>query len=188
MAHEACAVIVFVPMILFLFGRKAWLPNATVGLMYGVALLANFSFDISAPFSVQTTVSGMPAQQYFLRWPLHALIGAAFSFKLLWLLVPTGLYFLFKRERRLACFVIAGFFLALASVYVGIDYTRLVAFATVPMALCFLEFRKNIPARTVNAVMTANILVPSFFVAGNSGIVMFRGLYRLAYGWLIGAP
>ena len=184
MTHEACAVIVFVPMILFLFGRKAWLPSAAVGLMYATALLANFSFNISAPFSVQTTVSDVPAQQYFLRSPMHAVIGAAFSFKLLWLIVPIGLYLLFKRDRRLAYFGLSGFLLAAASVYIGIDYTRLIGFATIPMVLCFLEFRQNFSARVVNTVAAVNLLVPSFFVAGNSGVVMFPGMYRLAYSWL----
>jgi hypothetical protein len=181
MTHEACAVIVFVPMILFLFGRKAWLSNAAVGLMYATALLANFSFNISAPLSVQTTVSDLPAQQYLLRWPMHAVIGAAFSFKLLWLIVPVGLYLLFKRDRRLAYFALSGFLLAAASIYVGIDYTRLIAFATIPMIFCFLEFRKNVSVRIFNAVALANLLIPSFFVAGNSGVVKFPGLYLIVY-------
>jgi hypothetical protein len=51
-----------------------------------------------------------------------------------------------------------------------------VGFATLPTALCLLEFRGNFSARIVNAFMAANLLVPSFLVAGNSGVVMFRGL------------
>jgi hypothetical protein len=41
-AHETCSSIVFVPLILFVFGRKSWLPSAAMYAMYLVTLFADF--------------------------------------------------------------------------------------------------------------------------------------------------
>jgi hypothetical protein len=181
MAHEACAIIVFAPMILALFGRKSWLPSATVVAIYVITLIANFSFNILVPLDYQARVSDIPASTFFLRSPACVLLGAAFSFKLLWLFLPAAIYLLFKREKRTACFVLLSFAFALASTYIAVDYGRMVGFAAVAMMVCFLTVQQNLPPRIFNTVVALNILVPSFYAGSNSGLVTFRGLYYLVY-------
>ena len=181
MAHEACAVIIFAPIVLFLFSRRAWPPCIAIATIYGVALLSNFSFDLAVPLRLQATVGELPAHAYFWLSPSTVLLAAAFSFKLLWLLVPAGIYFQFKVKPAYACFILCGFALALASTYIAVDYTRLVGFATIPIIFCFIQVRQHLPARLLQAVMALNFLVPSFYVGGNCGLVTCRGLYYLAY-------
>jgi hypothetical protein len=188
MAHEACAIIVFAPMILALFGRKSWLPSATVVAIYVITLIANFSFNILVPLDYQARVSDIPASTFFLRSPGCVLLGAAFSFKLLWLFLPVAIYLLFKREKRTACFVLLSFAFALASTYIAVDYGRMVGFAAVAMMVCFLTAQQNLPPRIFNAVVALNILVPSFYAGSNSGLVTFRGLYYLAYKLVFSLP
>ena len=188
MAHEACAIIVFAPMILALFGRKSWLPSATVVLIYLVTLIANFSFNILIPIKYQATVSNASAPSFFLKSPAYVLIGAVFSFKLLWLFLPVGIYFLFKKQKRVAYFVLLSCIFALASTYIAIDYTRMVGFATIAIMVCFLQARQSLPPRVFNTVVALNILVPSFYAGSDSGLVTFKGLYYLAYKLIFALP
>jgi hypothetical protein len=188
MAHEACAVIVFAPMILFLFGRKSWIPTGIVTLIYGVSVLTNFSFNISVPLGVQTTVSDIPATVYFWRSPSTVLIAALFSFKVLWVIIVVALFYMLRNNRRVAGFVLFGVALALASTYIAVDYTRLVGFATIPLIVCFVEARRKIPLRLLNAIMAVNILTPSFYVGGNCGLLPFRGLYYGVYSLFLKLP
>jgi hypothetical protein len=180
MAHEACAIIIFVPM-LALFGRKSWLPSTTLVLIYLITMMANFSFNILIPIDYQARVSDVPAPTFFLKSPAYVLLGAAFSFKLLWIFLPVAIYLLFKREKRTACFVLLSFAFALAATYIAVDYTRMVGFATLAMMVCFLIAQQHLPPRVFNAVVALNILIPSFYAGSNSGLVTFRGLYYLAY-------
>jgi len=188
MAHEACAIIVFVPMMLALFGRKSWLPSATVVLIYLIMLIANFSFNILIPLDYQARVSDIPAPTFFLRSPAYVLLGAAFSFKLLWLFLPLAIYLLFKREKKTACFVLLSFAFALASTYIAVDYTRMVGFATVAMMVCFLTAHQRLSPRAFNGILAINLLVPSFYAGSNSGLVTFRSLYYLVYKLIFTLP
>ena len=188
MAHEACAVIVFAPMIVFLFGRKSWVPNGIVALIYCLAAFANFSFHIAAPVKNQLMISDTPVSVYFWQSPSTVLLAGAFAFKLFWVIVPIAVYHLLQINRRVAYFTISGFALAFASTYIAIDYSRLIAFATVPMIVCLVQARKIISPRLFKALVAINIMVPSFAVNGKGGLVTFRGLYYEAYKLLFKLP
>jgi len=188
MTHESCAFIVFAPMIVFLFGRKAWLPSILVLLLYATALWSNFSFHLMAPLRIQAVVSGMPAQEYFRLYPKSVLMGVVYAFKLWWLFVPLALYYQLKDQLRVACFVVCGIGLAVASTYIGIDYSRLVAFATIPVLLCALEAHKRLSSRAFNAITALSLAVPSFFAVGKLDLITCRGLYYLIYRLVFKLP
>jgi hypothetical protein len=187
MAHEACAVIMFVPMILFLFGRKSWIPSGIVTLIYGVAVLTNFSYNISVPLGIQTTVSDIPSTYYFWRSPSNVLIAALFTFKALWVIIVVAIFHLLRNNLRIACFVLFGIALALASTYIAVDYSRLIGFATIPMIVCFVEARRRISLRIFNTIIAINILIPSFYVS-YEGIGTFKGLYYEVYSLFLKLP
>jgi hypothetical protein len=177
MAHESCAVIMFAPMILFFGGKRSWLPCSAMLGLYAVALLSNFSFDPSYPLRLQGSVSEGPASMFFFKFPGLVFLGIGFAFKLLWVLVPIGIYYQFKKDTNGGLFLVSGFALAIASTYIGVDYTRLVGFASIAMLLCFVEARKHLPARIFKAIVVLNLIVPTLYVGGNCGVIATRGLY-----------
>jgi hypothetical protein len=177
MAHESCAFIMFAPMILFLFPKKSWIPCLAAGLLYGVTLLSNFSFDPRVPFHIQNDVSNTPSSVFFLRSPRIDLAAVFFSFKCLWLLILVGGYHQFKESPRTAFFGVFGLALAISAMYTGVDYTRLIGFATISMLVFFLESAKHLPPRLFKTIVALNIVVPTLFVSGPSGFTAFRGLY-----------
>jgi hypothetical protein len=188
MAHETCAVIVFAPIILFVFGYRAWISSAAIGLLYGVALLANFSFHIGDMIQVQTSVSDLPASAYFLRAPGYVVLATVMSFKLLWLLLPIGMWLRWKTDRRFALFVLSALVLSVASTYIAIDYSRLIALATIPVLLCFVEVSRRLGARRMNILALANLILPTFYVGGIGGLATCKGLYYIAYRSLLHLP
>jgi hypothetical protein len=188
MAHEACAIIVFGPMILALFGRRSWLSCGTVVLIYLAMLLANFSFNILIPLKLQTTISSTPASEIFMRSPLHVLLGAAFSFKILWVFLPVAIYYLIRNDRRVACFVLLTFALALGSTYLAIDYSRMVGFAALAMMVCFVQAKERLPSRVFDSIVALSVLVPSFYSDPALGLMTVRGLYYLVYKHVFALP
>ncbi len=188
MAHEACAVIVFAPMILTLFGRRSWGPCGIVIMTYVAMLLLNFSFNIFVPLRLQTTISSTPASEIFRRAPLHVLLGAAFSFKFLWVFLPVGLYYLLKSERRVAGFVFLTFAMSLSSTYIAIDYSRMVGFAALAMMVCFVQAKNHLPSRLFNSIVALSVLVPSFYTDPALGVATVKGLYYLVYKFVFTLP
>lgn len=189
MAHEACAVITFVPMFLFIFGRRSWIPASVLVVLYALAVEANYSFDLMRPFRDQASAMGVRAQDYFLRAPWNVVLGGAFSFKLLWLLVPVGLFYGWKTHPGLVGFVLSGVGFAFAATYIGIDYTRIVGFATIPVLVCFVYAAKRLPRRVMQIVLVLNFMAPSLYVGGaTNGPAAFRGLYWLAYRTILHLP
>jgi hypothetical protein len=191
LAHETCAVIVFAPMILFIFGRKSWLPASIILLIYIFTLAANFSFDIVAPLKIQDAVAGITAQDYFRHSPLRVFFGGVFSFKFLWVLFIIGLYCGVRRkltDLRWIWFAVSGVLLAAASTYLGTDYSRLVSFATIPVAVSVAWAFNAMPRRAFDAMMAANLLIPSFCFVGTNGLVTFKGLYDLVYAPFFNLP
>ena len=181
MAHEACAVIIFVPLALFVLGRRSWLPFLTLSALYAMALLANFSFHPAEVSHLQSMVGEISAHDYFWRSPSMVALAALFSFKLLWLLVPAGIYWQAKTSHSYAGFIVAGVCAALASTYIAVDYSRLVGFASIPMLLCAIQAAKRMPQRAFQALSVCNIVWPSFYIGANTGIIPFPGLYNAIY-------
>jgi hypothetical protein len=185
MTHEACAAVMFVPMFAFLFGRRSWLPCATILALYVTALGANFGFHFAAPIQMQTTIeNGKAPADYFRSEPYRVAIGAFCSFKFLWVLLGVGLYSLIKKNLRLAGYILASFLLAIATTYTAIDYSRMIGFATLPIVLCFIEAKGHMPRKVFYIVVLLNLLTPSIVYAASS-IGIYRGLYRSVYGPLI---
>jgi hypothetical protein len=184
MAHETCAFIVFAPIVLFLFPKRSWLPCLAVVLAYGLALIANFSFDLTVPLRTQGSVSNLPASFFFLRSPANDIAAVFFSFKLLWIFVAVGTYYQFREHLRGALFVLSGFALAIGSMYIAVDYSRVIGFATISMLFCYRESVKHFSRRMLNTVAAFNILIPSLFVSGLARPTPFHGLYIFGIRWL----
>lgn len=190
MAHEAGAVIVFLPLCLFVFGWRSWSSNLVLFAMYVLALLSNFSFHVTDVVHAQTMVGEISAHDYFWRSPRTVAWAALLAFKLFWILVPIGLYYQFKSRPAYAWFVLTGFGLALASTYIAVDYSRLVGFATIPFLLCLVQASRHLSSRTLQAISICNLVIPSFYLGANTGLVPFYGLYYLVYKhvWHLALP
>jgi hypothetical protein len=188
MAHESAAVIIFAPVILILFRSKSWIPNAIMLLLYGIAVMANFSFDLAAPIHTQSMVSGHPAPYYLWQSPSTDLLAVLLSFKLLWVLIFVALFYLVRSRPRMACFIFFAIALAISSTYIATDYSRLIAFATLPLIFSFVEAHKRLSSRTFNLIAALNILTPSFAAYGFGGLITSRGLYYLIFRTFMSLP
>ncbi len=188
MAHESCAMIIFLPLAFFVFGKRSWLPYLTLLGVYAIALWTNFSFHLAAPFQMQAQVGVLSARDYFQMSYQVDFIAVLFAFKALWMIVPIGIYYQYKDKPAYAYFIVSGILLAIASMYIAIDYSRIVAFATIPMLLCLVQARKKMSLRVFNAMMLLNLAVPSFYVGANSGLLTFKGAYYALYKHLAALP
>ncbi|HEV2620266.1 MAG TPA: hypothetical protein VGU23_10065, partial [Acidobacteriaceae bacterium] len=112
--------------------------------------------------------------------------GVFFAYKFLWIFIAAGLYYQFRKNVRGALFCLSGLALAIGSMYIGIDYTRLMGFATIALIVCYAESAKQMSKGFFRTVVVLNLLLPSIFVTGLGRLATFRGLYEFGARWLIG--
>jgi hypothetical protein len=187
-AHESAAVIIFLPMICVLFRPRSWIPSAGMLMLYGGAVLANFSFHPAEPLRIQTEVSGHPASYYFQHSLLLEALAVLLSFKVFWVLIVVALFYLLRSRSRTGYFVLFALALAMASTSIATDYSRLISFATVPLILCFIEAHRRLSSRIFRWIVITNLLTPSFAAYGVGKIIAFRGLYYLVFRHVIRLP
>jgi hypothetical protein len=178
--HEAAAVIIFAPMIVFLFGRRSWLPCGLLLAVYAATIAANFSFHFGAPVALQTTVSGHSAAYYFRAAPYRVPLGGLSSFKFLWVFFFFALVCLVRTNLRLVCFMVAGVLIATAATYSAVDYSRVVGFATLPILFATEEAEKRLSRKVFNGILALNLIAPSVLF-GAEGLSPCKGLYLLVY-------
>jgi hypothetical protein len=120
-------------------------------------------------------------------WHQSALIdwaGVAFAFKLLWIIAILAVYYEMKSNMRIACFIVSGYILAIAATYIGVDYTRIVGFAMLPMMFSYRTSIDHLTPRFRKLLSAANIIVPSVRVNGNVGYHLAHGAYVFIARWL----
>jgi len=188
MAHEAAAVIVFAPLLLFVVGRRSWRDLLGLGGLYSLFILANFSFSVAAPFQTQVGLGGVSAMERFRQSPSMVIVGALYAFKALWLVVPFGIVPLWRRHWQHGAFVMCSLCASLAATYIAVDYSRMTGFATIAIVLCFVAIKSVWPPRLLKLVLVANLLIPSFYVVGGEGVIAPRGAYFGLYRHLLRLP
>jgi len=188
MAHESAAVLIFAPMLLVLFGPRSWL-NASIMLgLYVFFLLANFGFHPEIPLHVQATISNVPATFYFYHYPFRVFLGCILAFKALWILVVVGLWRMRKVNLRLMWFCTITFGVVFASTYIAVDYTRMIGLATVAVVVCLQSARNYMSRQMYIGILAVNILLPGFYMGGNTGLMTFKGIYYQAYKHVLPLP
>ena len=93
-----------------------------------------------------------------------------------------------KHDRRLMWFCLITIASATASTYIAVDYSRMFSLATIAVVTCLISARRHLKPPIYKGIIVLNILIPSFYVGGNSGLVTFKGLYYQAFRHLLPLP
>lgn len=174
LSHEVSAVpMIFIALMYFSALERRMVIGVVA--LYVLFWLVSFHFNAAELLSVRN-VHGRSGFSFILEYPLRELFGIVMAFKLLW--IPMVLAFYKMQSYR---FMLAGFILiAIFFTLMGVDTTRLMGFGFVSLLFSiFWVKRYSLLSQTAfKYVMATNIIVPSFYVGANVGVVFFNGVYQ----------
>jgi hypothetical protein len=179
LTHESAAILAFGTLALTYFDRK-FLPHfaALLGL-YLVIWLASYGFDVSKATAVQFS-GGKSNLDQFLRTAPLVLFSLLAAYKLVLLAaVAAASSFVSTGRYRLALLILLGLGGSIALTAIATDYTRMMAFGSFAMLVALPVALKPLTARTRLVLATANLLLPTLYVAAHHGALTYHGLYGL---------
>jgi hypothetical protein len=180
LCHETAAVAVL-PLLLLACGRREAVLIFALLALYLAAWLQNFGFDPVPAIRAQTLVAGESVGGLIDAYPRRFHWGIFFSLKLLWILIPAGMFALFRdgRKRELAA-ALSVIFVVFVQIHAGTDTSRLAGFAWLVIPLFLSGLSARVPLGVMRTIFLANVIIPSYFVSVNGGFFLAPGLYRLA--------
>jgi hypothetical protein len=180
LAHEALAVVVFLPLILFRFPPRELALHGSLIALYGVSWLAGQGGDLAAAVAAQTTNGEQRPAALLLARPALVPLAALVALKWLWLsLGATLVHALRSGDMRTAAYLACAALLPLATAPFGLDLSRLFAANVIAALLGLAGFARIASPRAFTALIVANLLTPSFYVGLNTGGIASSGLYGL---------
>lgn len=175
--HEV-ALILCLPIVLLRCSFYYRAIYATVVFIYCFLYLLSFGFDLNALLSVHE-VSGITSFEWIKNNPLIFICGILASFKLMWISFFYGIRFSsLKQKHLLIAILLSCFFCCL----LGIDTSRLMAFAFPVLLLSLPVVLKKMPQNIFMLLLIANMLLPHITVSLIMGIISvpyFKGFI----GW-----
>lgn len=191
LAHEALAVAVVGPLLLYLPPRERW-GLAALAWLYGVFWAANFGFNPLAGWGLQVNYLGHSGPALLLARPWVVLAGIAVAFKLLWLPLLVYLGQRWRQEGLRAVGPAAAPLLAaLVLCVVSYDTSRMagMGFVTLLIALVALWHRLGRWPRL--ALFVLNLAIPSVYISPVVdhpwGVAWSQGGYSAYNGFVSGS-
>lgn len=181
--HESAAIFMFAPLLFLVDSWKDRFFYASIVLLYVFTVLMNFSFDINNLVSLQTSVGATSSFDYLKQNLDYGAYGIFFSYKVLWVFY---FWYLFlnvsaKEKAFVSCVVL----LPLLQIFIAVDISRLVAFGFLGIFLAIKAvFESSQKKQLINALLILNLVVPSYYVGTNTGVLEFNGLYKV-YSYII---
>ncbi|MCW3846649.1 hypothetical protein OF829_05315 [Sphingomonas sp. LB-2] len=179
LTHESAAVLAFGTLALTYFDRR-FLPHF-LGLLalYLLIWLASFGFDQGSATAAQLTGGTSNFDQFTRTLPL-VLFSLFAAYKLTLVAAVAAMASLAKTGRpRLALLIALALGGGLALTAIATDYTRMAAFGGFAMLVALPVALKPLSPRTRMALASANLLIPTLYVAAHHGAVTYHGLYGL---------
>ncbi len=185
LTHESAAVLAFGALGLFMFGPRFMAAAALVLALYIITWLLEFNFDISAAVQAQTVMNGRSATGIFRAHAPLAVFSLFAVYKLTLLLAAaTAFKCVRSADYRTAALIASALGGALALTYIGIDYSRVVSFATFAVVIAMAHVLPDLSTRQRNLFAAANLTIPSLYVGEGGGVWAFQGLYGRVVGHL----
>jgi len=188
-SHEA-SVFIFIPVIIFLFPKKEAYKHFIVITLYFVLLLLSFKLNVYKLMESQIVLQNKIGYNWMIEFPIRAVGGWFISYKLLWcIIIYVFLKMLKAKQFSKASFVFGVSILSpILIVILTVDMSRFISFGFLGLLMSYCYLVKSGYGRTpvFNAIMYANILLPSIFVFTNGGFRFRPGLYEwmCKYFWL----
>ncbi len=183
-AHEG-VFIAALPLVLLGAPRAERRLVLAVTAAYALGWLASAGAAVHAIESQQLRPQELPAWEWLAAFPGRAAAGVLAAFKALWLVVIAivGATWLAK-SRRFALSVTAVVVLPLLLLPLAVDTSRIAGFGVAGVVACVATARARADAsRTwrvfVWAAVVLTIVMPSTYIAVNTGEVVANGLYAL---------
>jgi hypothetical protein len=177
LSHEA-SVFILLPIAFFCFSRREFIQTVVISVGYFILWLASYGFDVSSALAPHN-MGGESGIWWLVRSPVLELLGIFLSFKILWLYFFIAL--IWAKKNFTFPLVVVG--MGVLMTFLGVDTTRMMGFAFIGLlfALLIVMNEHKITQSRLRLLMVLNILIPSAYVGLNAGILIFAGLYRLAY-------
>lgn len=183
LAHEALALAVFLPLILFRFPPRELARHGALIALYAVAWLAGQGGNLLAAVTAQTTSGANSPAALLLARPELVPLAALVTLKFLWLSLGATMRAEYRSGNMRALGYLAfAAALPLASAPVALDLSRLFAAGFIAGLLGLAGFARLAPPAWFRALVVANLVAPSFYVGLNIGGIASDGLYGLVVG------
>jgi hypothetical protein len=166
--------------------REGRLQYLLALILYGTIWWIAYDFSIQAMFGNHNKVLGMSGIEWLLQFPARWSLGVLIGFKAVWALLLVGIVLAIQRHLyRDAIFIGGCVCTTLVVTTMSVDTSRFIGLAF-PGALVALQtirqqMQGHIADRTFSLVFAANMVIPSFYVGLNTGIVLRPGLYKQLY-------
>lgn len=188
LTHETAAALAFGTLALTYFDRR-FLPHL-LGLLatYLAIWLASYGFDPNRATSAQLTGGASNFEQFTRTLPLVLFsLFAAYKLTLI-AAISAVVRFVAAKQLRLAALVGLALGGGLALTAIATDYTRMAAFGGFAMLVILPATLTPLSARTRMMLASANLLIPTLYVAARHGAVTYHGLYGLVLTHWFGMP
>jgi hypothetical protein len=178
------------PAALLMFPKRERKGVLLLTAAYGLSVIAGLRFDVASLLSSHFYFddTGTSTWEYLTAQPLLAAAGVFVAFKLFWLLgIPTALRAWRNTERSVAATILAFMLLPLAVVPFAVDTSRFAGFGFFGLlvAVQYAIEHEALKPKMITALSLVNLVVPSVYIGLNSGMMMFPGVYRVLYWWMV---
>ena len=182
--HEA-SLFPAVPIAWYFFEKRQQYYFVCIVLLYGLAWLSGFGFSLQSLWGSHD-VEEKGTLDWVLEHPKRQFLGIFIAYKFLWILPVLAIIQCLRRSHwREALYISACIASSLAICFVAIDTSRLAGFAF-PAFLFSLRLLSPTqePRKRKNfffLLFSLNLLLPSFYVGLNTGIVTKPGIYHFIF-------
>lgn len=177
--HEAAALSISIPLILFLYPKNERKIHLFIVFLYFSLWLMNFGFDIGKAINAQTILGEKSSFELLAESPGKAIAGIFFAYKLLWFFLFYAVYLAIKKDDinyLLKCsFIILLPFFQLP---LAVDTSRLIAFGYLGILALVVYCHKYMNKIIFDSLLLLNLLLPSIDV-GLWGFNWPGGLYKI---------
>jgi hypothetical protein len=161
----------------------------TALILYGVIWVTAYDFNIRAVFE-NHHARGMSGIDWVFLAPRAELLGVFIAFKAIWLLLILAIILAMRYQSyRDAMFIAGCVGVGVLMTFLGVDTSRHMGVAFPGVLVALETIRSHMPrqaaTRTLSSIFAANLLIPSFYIGLNTGIVLRPGLYKHLYFILI---
>jgi len=178
--HEAAALCISLPLILFVFPKNERNMNFAIIAGYFILWLLNFHFDVRKAIEAQVMIGNKFAYEGTIETPLSIAGGIFFSYKILWCFVPISFYcFVKNREIKSIYKVLFAILFPMFQIFLALDTSRLISFGYLGIICAVIYSYHYMPKKYFNLVLLINLLIPSYDVGVWGFNAPEYGLYKI---------
>ena len=177
--HEAAALSISMPLILFLYPKKERKMHLFIIFLYFALWLTNFGFDIGQAINAHSILGDKSSFELLAEFPGRAMAGIFFAYKLLWFFLFYAVYLAIKKDDinfLIKCLFII--FIPFFQLSLAVDTSRLIAYGYLGILALVVYCYKYMNRIVFNFLLFSNLLVPSIDV-GLWGFNWPGGLYKV---------